>query len=321
MCLLFLLILIQLEKNNKNDYLIGVILGLTFLTKQNIGIFLCIPTLFTKDIKKIIKRIIGFLIPNLFLIIYLLYHNCLYEFIDYTFLGMREFASQNNVMYPSTTIILILSIIYLIYKYIKTKDKTCLYLLCFFGLSFPIVDPYHVIIPFAPTLAYFLNQFNLQKFIIKIAFASFILGIFMVNYMQFHNQNYTYPNNTTMYKYRKINDDTASGINTISDYLNNNKNGYTYIIDSNAYLIKLNAGIKINKYDLLYNGNMGASGDTRVIDELDEICQINECTFLINKDSINKVGYSQYNEKIHYYIIDNYQERGMILGYSLYQNK
>lgn len=51
-CLLLLYIIMGLEKKNKNDYLIGLFLGLTFLTKQNVGILLCIPTLFTKDIKK-----------------------------------------------------------------------------------------------------------------------------------------------------------------------------------------------------------------------------------------------------------------------------
>jgi len=51
-CLLLLYIIINKDKGKSNDYLIGILLGLTFLTKQNIGIFLCVPTLFAKDIKK-----------------------------------------------------------------------------------------------------------------------------------------------------------------------------------------------------------------------------------------------------------------------------
>jgi len=41
-----------MENKKTNNYVIGIVLGLTFLTKQNIGIMLCIPTIFTKDIKK-----------------------------------------------------------------------------------------------------------------------------------------------------------------------------------------------------------------------------------------------------------------------------
>ena len=40
-----------LEEKKANDYLIGIILGLTFLTKQNIGIYLYIPTLFINSMK------------------------------------------------------------------------------------------------------------------------------------------------------------------------------------------------------------------------------------------------------------------------------
>ena len=42
---LFLFTLIYFEKEKKNDYLIGIIIGLTFLTKSSIGVFLALPTL------------------------------------------------------------------------------------------------------------------------------------------------------------------------------------------------------------------------------------------------------------------------------------
>ena len=54
--LLLLLIIIELEKKDNKDLLIGVVLGLTFLTKQSIGIYLCIPSLFTFNIKKYQKE-------------------------------------------------------------------------------------------------------------------------------------------------------------------------------------------------------------------------------------------------------------------------
>ena len=72
LCILFLFILIYLEEHNKNDYLIGFILGLTFLTKSSVGVFLSLPTIYYlfKDYKKVLKRIGSFLLPNLFVMLY-----------------------------------------------------------------------------------------------------------------------------------------------------------------------------------------------------------------------------------------------------------
>ena len=122
-CLLLLYIIMSLEKKQKNDYLIGVFLGLTFLTKQNIGIYLCIPTLLKKDIKIITKRIIGFIIPNIIFIIYLLYNKTLYKFIDYAFLGLENFALSNIKIILPLVIIHLIAIVFLIYKYFKTKEN------------------------------------------------------------------------------------------------------------------------------------------------------------------------------------------------------
>ncbi|MBQ2639356.1 MAG: hypothetical protein IJF92_01130, partial [Bacilli bacterium] len=58
-------IVLYLEHKNKNDYLIGFILGLIILTKAVVGIFFVIPTsiYYFNDKKKIFKRFIGLIIP------------------------------------------------------------------------------------------------------------------------------------------------------------------------------------------------------------------------------------------------------------------
>ena len=79
--LLLLYIIIYLEENNKNDLLIGIFIGLMFLTKQNIGIVFIIPILLTKNLKKIKTRIIGFFIPNIILLIFLIAVQSLKDFL------------------------------------------------------------------------------------------------------------------------------------------------------------------------------------------------------------------------------------------------
>ena len=199
--LLLFYIILTLEEKNKNDYLIGLFLGLTFLTKQNIGIYLCLPTIFIKDIKRIFKRIIGFIIPCIILIIYLLYNNSLYEFIDYTFLGIGDFAQNNTNLDLKFIIIFLVTIIFLIYKYIKTKDIKVIYLICYQLMAYPLFDLYHTILPIIPTIGYFIKKININKKIVTLGFATYCLMVFLGNTLIIMKEDYLYPNDTNVYKY------------------------------------------------------------------------------------------------------------------------
>lgn len=306
-CIMLLYILMTLEDKKSNDYLIGITLGLTFLTKQNIGIYLCIPTLFTKDIKKIIKRIIGFTIPNFIMYIYLILNNCFYEFIDYTFLGVKSFATKNILIDKISLLLIIISIAYLIYKYIKTKDIKIIYLLCFQLLVVPLIEPYHTMIAIIPSFGYFINTLKLNKKIILGAFIIFIIANFTINIYDIHKNKYTYPNITNEYKYRRIlyKDDIA--IAETVNYIKSTKDEL-YIISGHAYLYKLEANIKINKYDLLNNGNLGKNGEIKIINEIKDKCSKEKCTFLIATDELKDSKEIQYNKEIVKFIIDQYQQ-------------
>lgn len=318
LCLLLLYILINMENKKSNNYLTGIILGITFLTKQNIGIYLCMPTLFTKDITKIIKRVIGFIIPNIILLIYLLINNNLYEFIDYIFLGIASFTKNNIVSYTSCIIITITTLIYLIYKYIKTKDITILYLIWFQGMTFPLFDPYHTMIPFIPALGYFLNNLKLNKKVINIAFVIFISIIFSYNFIQYNTNNFSYPNKTNEFKYRKLNNKVIDSLNIVNHHIENAE-GQVFIIDMYAYLIKLELNLPINKYDLLNDGNLGKNGEKKIIKEIDKTCQKEKCTFYMNEKEI-KENKTQYNQEILKYIKNTYKKDNEIEGLSIYIN-
>lgn len=315
-CILLLYILMAMEDKKSNDYLIGLILGLTFLTKQNIGIYLCIPTLFTKDIRKIIKRIIGFIIPNVIFLIYLIYINSLYEFIDYTFLGISEFAKENLLIRPSCLIILAISYLYIIYKYTKIKDMKLIYLFCFQLLAFPLIEPYHLMIAIIPTFGYFINTLKLNKKIITITFIIFVGTIFLVNTYDIYKNKYTFPNNTNKFKYRKISHNEDIIISDITNYMNNIEDEL-YVISGMAYLLKLEANIKINKYDLLNNGNLGKNGSRKIINEIKNTCNIKKCTFLIDTNELKESKEMQYNKDIINFILKNYEETGQIKDYKI----
>ena len=97
--LLFLaILLIYCEEEKKSDYLIGLLLGFSILTKQTVGVFLVAPSLiyYHKDLKKIMKRIIGLLIPNFFFLLYLLVTESFKAFCDLCIFGLFDFSSSNK---------------------------------------------------------------------------------------------------------------------------------------------------------------------------------------------------------------------------------
>ena len=320
LCLLFLYIILDLERNDKSDYLVGIMLGLTFITKQSIGIYLCIPTLFLKDIKRTIKRIIGFAIPNIILLIYLIYNNALYQFIDYAFLGLSEFGANNGVLLILPLIAIILSIGYLLFMYYKTKDYRILYLICFFGMSYPIVDGYHVMVPLITAIDYFLNKLGLNKKIISIAFVIFVATFSTYNmYNYYASDKITYPNSTKAYKYCKFNKQTADDIVFLASKLKESDKN-TFLLNSSGYVIKLEASIPIGKYDMLLTGNTGKNGTNRIIKEFDTLCSKEKCSFWVSKSTYETTEYNQYDKKLHEYVINNYQEHEDILGLTVYRN-
>ena len=316
-CILLLYIILTLEDKKSNDYIIGIFLGLTFLTKQNIGIYLCIPSLFTKDIKKIIKRIIGFLIPNTILFIYLSLNNSLYQFIDYVFLGMESFLNNTYINYE-LLLLTIITTITLIYKYIKTKDIKILYLICIQGISFPIIDTYHVLLPSVIGLSYLIKDIKLDKRYTKLIFLIFIITTTTYNIYLKQKDEYTYPNELTTYKYRKIDPYSIEAIRKFKNYIEEKKEKI-FIITEWAYLIKLETNLPINKYDLLNDGNLGKNGEYKIINEINQICQEESCLFILNKNELTENN-SQYNKKILQYINDTYYEIGMIYQYAIYKN-
>ena len=313
---LLLYIIIYLEKKSSNDYLIGIVLGLTFLTKQNIGFLLLLPTIFTGNLHKIIKRIIGFVIILTCLYIYLIINNCFNEFIDYCFLGLINFKNGNQTINVVLLGIIIIVSIYLIYKFYTTKDITALYLMAFFGICYPIMDSYHFLIPFVVTLNYMLSTLSLNKKVISIFFTFTIICLSILNiYNTLYSKDYTYPNKTKSFRYNKLDNETVNAIVNSAEYYQK-LDGISFFINSSGYIMKLETGESINKYDLLSKGNNGTKD---ISEEISSICSNQKCYFWLTS-FLYKNNYNQYNKELHEYIIKNYQEFEQINGVSIYTN-
>ena len=307
MVALLILITIYIEIKNidnkiepKKEIALGMLVGSSILIKQTTGIVFSLVFVVYKlliiydrnkikqEIKRLIFRLIGILIPMFILIVYLVKNNIYNECIDYTILGIKTFT--NKILYINLlkgtygTNVQILSIvmpILLVYMYIKTiilkvetkEDKILFTLFSYSTASliviYPISDSIHFLIGILPleiSLIYLVSQ-KLLKLDLNMEVKTILQGftiiflIMLLIILAFNIYNYyveikgkNYINN---YKY--ILSDYEN-INKIDEFiLSNEKKGKSvYILDAAAamYMIPLN---KYNKdYDMLMQGNFGS---------------------------------------------------------------
>ena len=172
-------------------------------------------------------------------------------------------------------------------------------------MAYPLFDAYHVIIPFIPAFGYFLDELKLSKKIIQVSFVIFIICIFSYNFYLYSGKEYSYPNDSREFKYRKLDNNSIKSLKNIN-YIINKLDGRIFLISGYSYLIKLELGYSIDKYDLLCDGNLGHGGYMRIISEFDDICYNNKCSFVVDMDEFYKSNVSQYNIGILKYISSNY---------------
>ena len=145
---------VYLCKFKCNNIIQGIILFLIFMTKQNIGIFYAIGLILCEilkeqdakcKIKDIFIEIIFFLYLSMSFFMYLYYNNILYDFINYTVLGIGEFAKENIFIDIKSVILvvffsvinIIMTLFFIKKKGLNNKEKNQLIILnCF---SFPII--------------------------------------------------------------------------------------------------------------------------------------------------------------------------------------
>lgn len=321
--LLFTILILTNDTNNKNkDIYLGLIASLMFLTKQTIGMAILIPCLYYSKNKK--KTIISFLIPNLIFLIYLIFNNALYNFIDYCFLGMFSFGKENGFL-TINTIIIIFFCLYFIYKLIKTKFKNSSY---FYGLmfqvvAFPMGDKLHFFMALLIVFYVLLINHKLTKMIyIYLMIFSYVTLISILTIKNINNKNYIEKENDIYYgKNLKQN---------VKQYMTNYKKsleiadeiGYEEIIvlSNSAYFLKLSQHQTITKFDLINNGNMGYKGYKGYIEDIEEKCAKKDCLFITEKYQHTSPTH-QTNKQLMEYPSKNYNLVYVVDNFYIYKGK
>lgn len=271
MALFFLVYLLYLEKNkSSNDIFIGVIIGLTFLSKHTIGTLLVLPSIifYFKDKRKLFKRLVGFLIPILIFLIYLILTGSLYNFLDLCFFGLFDFTRKNGSMFNFYFIIsILLFIISFLITLKRRSDITNYYLLMGISFVIPIFNLCHFsiyILCFVMQILPLINKY--EKYVGKLAIVLSIVYSFLLGISFYLLVNPVFSKKLNHFQYT---------LNSKTDYVNSLV--YYDIIDEykNPLILsyaKMQYDISRDKaidyFDVLLEGNYGYNGSKKMIDEI-----------------------------------------------------
>lgn len=312
---LFVCLLI-LEKKQKNAYIIGLILGLTILTKQSVGFFLLLVNLYyLKDLKRISKRAIGFLIPVFLFVCYLICTSSFRQFLDLCFFGLFDFASSNGAgfnIYLVFFILMVGIIVFFIFK--ERKNISYYYALAFTSVMFPLFDTYHFQVAFIGFLTVFFMKKNICVPIKPVLFSlGVIVGVFIVTGVKRFNQNIIYPNDIRHFEYRMLDSESILFTKEVNNYMKKYSDKKFFFLGSNGYYFRLINDMPISYIDLLNQGNWGYGGSEKL---LKEIKLRKDYIYFVDKEELSPI--KQTDKKALRYVLNNGKKIGEIGIFDIY---
>ena len=342
-----LLTIAYLMKKGKNSWLIGIIIGITLLIKQTIGLYFAIGIALYYIVEK--QRLIewiklglsSMLVLSLFLIELLITNN-LSSFISMSFLGIKEFGTYNtfiditSISFITISIVsIILSIIILTTKKVKILEENkknikimfCIGLPLVFAM-YPIFNYAHMIVSITVLLINFiyiletifieevLENVN-QKYIniintfivcLILIYVLFIAVLIFSNYKIIYEKDNIY--NGTI-----ITEDAIKELNNIDQFIidNKRKNIDVKILSyqANFYMLPLNINNK--NFDLPLVGNLGKDGENGLIKQIEKLNNV-KILLIQNEEDM----FWQESKKVRQYVKDNLVKEGSIEYFDIY---
>lgn len=340
---LFLLGTLLNLKEKGNFILNGIIIFLTFMCKQNVGVYyiiaLILRIIFIDKLKR--KYIINFakqiIIFTLLFVVYCIYlylnHN-LYNFISYCFLGINEFKEnfgfETCTVIP--TIICIITIILLRIALIKNKKnvgekikKIECFSIMLLLIGYPIFNEYHLgmgrILIYVELLIIF-DKIMLSEIISKRNFliltSCLLLLLIMISTNHFITYlKYIYSNN---YDYKVyyggiLDNEIKEDIKQIIEFKESN-NKTTIVFGNKAAFYNIVTNESYGAMDLPFLGNFGAKGENGMIEQLENL---KETTILLEKNE-SDLSYQE-SLKIRNWIKEHFNLVGEIGRYYIYETE
>lgn len=334
MAMLFVILGIYLLTNKrfqKNYILQAILTVLAFLTKQTVGIYYIIANIIylivsnnskEEKIKKGIQYII-FIILGIFLFLLILFCNdILYNFFDYTFGGILEFADKNVAFeFKSLAYLVAITILNIVTSVLVIKKKCftneqeenikrlLIFSIVFAFVAYPIFNQFHVILVMSFSvinLVYIIyNLFkDFKEKICKIAIViNCICIIGLIAYSGYNLLEWKNTIESEEYPY-SWEDPFFGGIitkeeyeknETVIQYIKENEKNVIILSDKAAlYMVPLKRNN--GDFDLPLKGNFGSQGEDGLIEKINNM---ENTQFLIYNGDEERV-YQEVEKSIEY---------------------
>lgn len=353
LCFVVLGIIINIKYEDKKyiTLLQGTIFFLTTFTKQNIGVFYIVAIsiynlvigITNKNIKKYIKIIINEIMIFLILLgislIGMYFYGNLNQFINYTILGISDFANKNLMTTANIIITEILTMIFMILITFVTvkifnigeKEKKNLLLIFIIAIfmmiyMYPIFNSYHIMLGnflISIIIIYWIDivikEVKINQIIIKIFYIiSYLIAIVISSIGIYYSVSaYKVCNKEeSIYKGACLSEENTKKIKNICQYIEDKQknNIDVKIISYKAMLYTTPLKINNNEFDLPLNGNFGKEGVKGLIDKMSKF---KNTEILITKDPEDR----NYQEPIELreYVIENFEKIGEIEEFYIYK--
>lgn len=322
--LLELVILLYLEKSKANDYLIGMVLGIAVFTKQTVGFCFCLVSIYYlfRDYKKAVKRFVGLLLPCFIFLIYFLVTKTLGSFLDMCLLGLFDFATSNSsfgkVFSDFYFYVFLIEIGILIYQIIKDHKRLMYYyLLAYSFVVFPLFDYIHISYFTFPFLFIFLDKINIRSPSLGFNACLFSVSLSVIWFLFMYDFKLPYIVNFDNFELFITTEKAQKENEYLREFLNKYPN--TIILAENTYFTKISMNLEINRYDLLNYGNHGYNGTNKLIERLEKE---KDKYILVSMEAYNSQrDRQQTNKEVMRYVIENYEEKGLLGDYEIFYKK
>lgn len=305
----FLVLTIYMEKKHRDkDLLIGVILALGVLAKQTIGCFAIIPSIifYRKDLKKLGKRFIGFLIPCFIFLIYLLWNNALYEFFDLCLFGLFDFGTKNGVggghIYGFGVGLSLILLIITVYLFIKNKNDINIYYMSLgFLYAFPLFDITHVAFWAMCFAVILLSYINInERLLVRLVFSICIPYVILYGILWIGTWDLVITSKMNNFKYNIQRKSVYENVLKYNSFLNEYDDA---IIIGYSMTYTIMNDKELSYFSILYDGNYGYNGNQKMINK---IKNMHDQIFIVSTGDFESADeFTQLSSDIAKYIIDN----------------
>ena len=334
-CLIGINIALKRDKIKKYFLTQGIIIFLVFMAKQNIGVYYALANILIEVViykKECIKNIFKlFITPILLGIVYILYlyfNDSLFEFIDYTVLGVREFSSNlyfyDGMIWLGVDTIIIASSIILFYnkiienKHMKNAIMLFTYGVCLLLMGYPIFDYWHMAlasIVLIISIIYIIEKtlkINIKEKYLKMGLVLLIIYmLFSIGYKSYVYFNIYCKEKENIFYGIIVANDMQQKIKDVTDYIN--KSDKKVVIASarsgkyHMYIGEVGNDI----FDLPWNGNIGSNQLEKLINKTNSLKDV---YLLLTTENESWQDIKEFRK----YIKDNYEKIGEVSEYSIY---